>query len=279
MNNEISIIDFFLDWGLDTNLFYILFLAVIVYSVGSYRLIRNSNSNVLIIKFFRGLLAYIFLITALIGPFGRYEETFWVHMIQHLLMIMVVPPLFLSGLFFSANIWFFPRIIRIGMADFIRPKSYFRRFLSKLTSPKFTLIFYIACLWTWHLPVFFNYALEINTIHYFEHFLFLLSGFLFWWPLIGVNLGSKKISLPLRIAYLLLAVTPTSVVAAFITLSDGVIYGENIQRLFGIEAIEDQKIGGLIMWLPGNTIFLGTLTVLFFKWSSEQTKNSRKYVP
>ena len=146
MNNDIPIIDFFLDWGLDTNLFYILIIALFVYTVGSYRLIRNSKSKVLIIKFFRGLLAYLFLITAFIGPFGRYDETFWVHMIQHLLMIMVVPPLFLSGLFFSANIWFFPRIIRIGMADFVRPKSYFRKFLSKLTSPKFTLIFYIACL-------------------------------------------------------------------------------------------------------------------------------------
>ena len=63
--------------------------------------------------------------------------------------------------------------------------------------------------------------------------------------------------------YLLLAVTPTAVVATFITLADGVIYGENIPRLFGIEAIEDQKIGGLIMWLPVNAIFLGTLAVPF----------------
>ena len=66
-----------------------------------------------------------------------------------------------------------------------------------------------------------------------------MSGILFWWPLIGLSLGSKRISLPARIVYLLLAVTPTAVVAAFITLSDGVIYGENIQRLFGIEAIDN----------------------------------------
>lgn len=224
-------------------------------------------------------MAYLFLIVALTGPLSRFEDTFWIHMIQHLLLIMIVPPLLLSGLFFSANIWFFPRIIRIGLSDYIRPKSYFRKFLSKITSPKFTLIFYVTSLWTWHLPIFFNYALNINLIHYFEHICFFMSGILFWWPLIGLSLGSKRISLPARIVYLLLAVTPTAVVAAFITLSDGVIYGENIQRLFGIEAIEDQKIGGLIMWLPGNTIFLGTLTVLFFKWSANQTKDSRKYIP
>jgi len=279
LNNEISSIEFFLKWSTNSTLFFLLIAAFTIYTIGSYKLINNNKSKGLIIKFLRGFFAYIFLITALLGPFGNFEETFWVHMIQHLLLIMIVPPLFLSGLFFSANLWFFPRIIRIGLADFIRPKSYFRNFLSKITSPKFTLIFYVISLWTWHLPIFFNYALDFSLVHYFEHISFLISGFLFWWPLIGLNLGSKRISLPLRIVYLLLAVTPTAVVAAFITLSDGVLYGENIPRLFGIEAIEDQKIGGLIMWIPGNTIFLGTLTVLFFKWSDNQTKNSRKYKP
>ena len=271
--------DFFLEWSINSKLFYVLMTALFVYTIGSYKLWRNNKSNVFLIKFIRGFFAYLFLITALVGPFGKFDETFWVHMIQHLLLIMVVPPLFLSGLFFSANIWFFPRIIRIGLADFIRPKSLFRGLLSKITSPKFSLIFYVISLWVWHLPIFFNYALNFTMVHYFEHISFLISGVLFWWPLIGLNIGSKRISLPIRIVYLLLAVTPTAVVAAFITLSDGVIYGENIPRLFGIEAIEDQKIGGLIMWIPGNTIFLGTLTVLFFKWSGNQTKNSRKYIP
>lgn len=271
--------DFFLEWSINSKLFYVLMTALFVYTIGSYKLWRNNKSNIFLIKFIRGFLAYLFLITALVGPFGKFDETFWVHMIQHLLLIMVVPPLFLSGLFFSANIWFFPRIIRIGLADFIRPKSLFRGLLSKITSPKFSLIFYVISLWVWHLPIFFNYALNFTMVHYFEHISFLISGVLFWWPLIGLNIGSKRISLPIRIVYLLLAVTPTAVVAAFITLSDGVIYGENIPRLFGLEAIEDQKIGGLIMWIPGNTIFLGTLTVLFFKWSAKQTKNSRKYKP
>ena len=279
MNNDISAIEFFLKWSTNSTLFFLLIAAFTIYTIGSYKLINNSKSKGLIIKFLRGFFAYIFLLLALVGPFAEFEETFWVHMIQHLIMIMIVPPLLLSGLFFSANIWFFPRIIRIGIADFIRPKSIIRKFLGKITSPKFTLIFYVVSLWTWHLPIFFNYALDFNLVHYFEHISFLISGFLFWWPLIGLNLGSKRINLPLRIVYLLLAVTPTAVVAAFITLSDGVIYGENIPRLFGIEAIEDQKIGGLIMWIPGNTIFLGTLTVLFFKWSGNQTKNSRKYIP
>ena len=211
------------------------------------------------------------------GPLSAFEDTFWIHMIQHLILIMLVPPLILSGLFFSANLWFFPRIIRVGIADFIRPQKPFRKILNLITSPRFGLIFYIISLWTWHLPIFFNYALNYSLVHNFEHLSFLLSGVLFWWPVIGLSIGAKKISIPMRIVYLLLAVTPTAVVAAFITLADSVIYGEDIPRLLNISAIEDQKIGGLIMWIPGNTIFIATLTVLFFKWSYNQSKESRKY--
>ena len=76
--------------------------------------------------------------------------------------------------------------------------------------------------------------------------------------------------------YLLLAVTPTAVVATFITLADGVIYGENIPRLFGIEAIEDQKIGGLIAWLPGNAIFFGHISRTIFQMVTQTNYQLKK---
>ena len=278
MNNDIRFLDFIKSWEYGSTFFYILFIAILIYIIGSIKLFLLSNNNKKqIFKFFRGLIGYIFLFIALVGPISIYESTFWVHMIQHMVLIMIVPPLILSGLFFSANLWFFPRIIRIGLADYLRPNSFFRKIINKITSPKFSLIFYVISLWTWHLPIFFNYALDFNFIHNFEHFIFFISGILFWWPILGVSIGAKKISIPIRIVYLLLAVTPTAVVAAFITLADSVLYGENIPRLFNIEAIEDQKIGGLIMWIPGNTIFIAALTTLFFKWSYAQNKNERKF--
>jgi putative membrane protein len=279
LNNDIRFLDFIKSWEYGSTFFYILFFAILIYLIGSIKLLLASKNNnkKQISKFFRGLFGYIFLFSALVGPISSYESTFWVHMIQHLTLIMIVPPLILSGLFFSANLWFFPRIIRIGIADYLRPTSYFRKIINKITSPKFGLIFYIISLWTWHLPIFFNYALDFDAIHNFEHFIFLVSGILFWWPVLGISIGAKKITIPIRIVYLLLAVTPTAVVAAFITLADSVIYGENIPRLFNIEAIEDQKIGGLIMWLPGNAIFIAALTVLFFKWSYSQSNNERKF--
>ena len=276
MNNDIRFLDFIKSWEYGSAFFYILIFAILIYLIGSIKLFLVSN-NKQIFKFFRGLIGYIFLFSAFVGPISSYEDTFWVHMIQHMLLIMIVPPLILSGLFFSANLWFFPRIIRIGLADYLRPTSYFRKIINKITSPKFSLIFYVISLWTWHLPIFFNYALDFNAIHNFEHFIFFISGILFWWPVLGMSIGAKKITIPIRIVYLLLAVTPTAVVAAFITLADSVLYGENIPRLFNIEAIEDQKIGGLIMWIPGNIIFIATLTTLFFKWSYVQNQNERKF--
>ena len=277
MNNNIGFIDFITSWNYSSLFFYFLIITFLVYLIGSLKLLAISKNNKQLLKFYRGLLGYILLIFSLVGPISAFEDTFWIHMIQHLILIMLVPPLILSGLFFSANLWVFPRIIRVGIADYIRPQKPFRKFLNLITSPRFGLIFYIISLWTWHLPIFFNYALNYSLVHNLEHLSFLLSGVLFWWPVIGLSIGAKKISIPMRIVYLLLAVTPTAVVAAFITLADSVIYGEDIPRLLNIAAIEDQKIGGLIMWIPGNTIFIGTLTVLFFKWSYKQSKESRKY--
>ena len=277
MNNNIGFIEFISSWNYSSLFFYFLIITFLVYLIGSLKLLAISKNNKQLLKFYRGLLGYILLIFSLVGPISAFEDTFWIHMIQHLILIMLVPPLILSGLFFSANLWFFPRIIRVGIADFIRPQKPFRKILNLITSPRFGLIFYIISLWTWHLPIFFNYALNYSLVHNLEHLSFLLSGVLFWWPVIGLSIGAKKISIPMRIVYLLLAVTPTAVVAAFITLADSVIYGEDIPRLLNIAAIEDQKIGGLIMWIPGNTIFIATLTVLFFKWSYNQSKESRKY--
>jgi len=275
LTNEILIKDVLLEWNINSTLFYLISLATSIYIIGSFRLIKKSNSSILFNSFIRGLIGYLVLFLALIGPFGTFEETFWIHMVQHLLIIMIVPPLLLSGLFFSANLWFLPRVIRLGLADFVRPTSYFRKLLSKVTSPKFGMVFYIFCIWTWHLPIFFNYALDLDFVHVLEHISFMVSGILFWWPIMGLNIGAKKLSLPIRIVYLLIAVTPTVVVAALITLADGILYGENSPRLFGIDALLDQRIGGLIMWIPGNTVFLITLTILFFKWSYNQ--NERKY--
>ena len=277
MNKEIGFSEFITSWDYSSYFFYFLIIIFLIYIIGSVRLLSISKNKIQKIKFYRGFLGYILLLISLVGPISAFEDTFWIHMIQHLILIMLVPPLILSGLLFSANLWFFPRIIRIGFADFLRPKKIFRKILNIITSPKFGLIFYIISLWTWHLPIFFNYALEYPVVHNFEHLSFFISGILFWWPVIGLSIGAKKISIPMRIVYLLLAVTPTAVVAAFITLSDSVIYGDDIPRLLNISAIEDQKIGGLIMWIPGNTIFIATLTVLFFKWSYKQSKESRKY--
>ena len=125
MNNNIGFIDFITSWNYSSLFFYFLIITFLVYLIGSLKLLAISKNNKQLLKFYRGLLGYILLIFSLVGPISAFEDTFWIHMIQHLILIMLVPPLILSGLFFSANLWFFTRIIRVGIADFIRPQKPF----------------------------------------------------------------------------------------------------------------------------------------------------------
>ena len=266
-------------WNVSNLFFYPIIFSFCLYLIGAVKLISISLiiRKSLMKRFFLGIIGYLFLFLAIVGPIGNNETTFWIHMVQHLIIIMICAPCLLSGFLIPFILSSLPKTIKLGLVDILNPKNTFRYIINFITTPILGLIFYIICIWTWHIPVFFNLALKSNVIHNFEHLTMFLAGILFWWPILGITFGSKKISIPLRIVYLLLAVTPTAVVAAFITLSDSLLYGEDVRRLFNISAMDDQQVGGLIMWVPGNFIFLTTLTVLFFKWSYPQMKKNRKY--
>jgi len=279
LNEDITFIEFILMWKVSNLFFYPIIFSFFLYLVGAIKLISISSiiRKSLMKRISFGIIGYLFLFLVIVGPIGNNETTFWIHMTQHLIIIMICAPCLLAGFIIPFILSSLPETIKLGFVDILNPNNTFRYIINFLTTPKLGLIFYIICIWTWHIPIFFNLALTSNIIHNFEHLTMFLAGILFWWPILGITFGSKKISIPLRIVYLLLAVTPTAVVAAFITLSDSLLYGEDIRRLFNISAMDDQQLGGLIMWIPGNFIFLTTLTVLFFKWSYPQTKKSRKY--
>ena len=102
--------------------------------------------------------------------------------------------------------------------------------------------------------------------------MFVFMALLLWWPIIGPAPVRSNLSNPQKIVYLLLAVTPSAALAAFITLSGDSLYAYESTPLHWnmLSHVEDQTWGGLIMWLPGNFLFLGVLTTLFFRWAKEE---------
>ena len=129
-------------------------------------------------------------------------------------------------------------------------------------------------MWSWHFPDAYNASLNNEFIHFSMHITMIISGLFFWWPITGAPPVRTSMTYPQKLLYLLIIITPTAALAAIITLSNTIIYTGYINSPdhFGISPFEDQRIGGLLMWIPGNLIYLISITIIFFKWFFSEEK-------
>lgn len=207
-----------------------------------------------IAAFFSGL-GLIFL--ALNGPIHDLAESqlFSVHMVQHL-MLIVAPSLLLAG----TKGWMFRPLLQIpGVAAIGR----------RLTRPVVACALFTVVLMAWHLPILYEWALRNHDIHILEHLMFMVAALLLWWPVLSPLPDWPRLAPPTQLLYLFVAGTPMTIVAAFITLSDDVLYrfyGEAPLQ-WGLSPLADQRLGGVLMWVPGTLIFLVALTIVYFQWA------------
>jgi cytochrome c oxidase assembly factor CtaG len=217
------------------------------------------------------------LFVALAGPFdGFATEVFWLHMIQHLLIALIAVPLLLLASPMPVYLWAMPETVRLGAAELLSSKGPVRTVLARLTYPWVAAPLYIFTLYIWHFPPAFTAALDNPYIHYAQHFSFFVTAALFWWPLIGPAPVRSKLSYPQRMVYLLMVVTPSAFLGAVVTLTGHVIYDGYLDSPghWGMTPLEDQQMAGVLLWVPGNVVYLATLTALFFKWAAKEEKKA-----
>lgn len=270
------------EWALASPLTVILALFLGAYLFGLYRLnSRAGASDATPISAWRvilTLLGFAALTFSLIGPAEALaDDLFFVHMIQHLSLTLVAAPLLLAASPIAAYLWSLPANMRHTVAGSLSRHGMIGRVIQKLTFPKIAITVYILTLYVWHLPVMYGAAIDNEALHYVEHLMFFGAAVLFWWPIAGPAPIRSPLSYPQRLLYLMLAFTPTAALGAGLTLIGTVLYEhyETTPMHWGLEAGEDQNIGGLIMWVPGSFILVGAATVLFFKWYESESRNSR----
>lgn len=275
-----SFSEFATAWDFSTPPAVLLLLLAGAYIAGSLRLALRSNADDNFwSKFAAGIFGFVLLAIALAGPLDYYSsEMFTMHMSQHIVIAMFAAPLLLIARSMPAYIWSLPRPLRIGAGAALTGEGLIVRVLKVLTRPKFALPLFIGTLYAWHIPAAYNGSLENIWLHLFMHFTMFTTAVLFWWPIVGPPPIRTQLNYPQRIIYLLLAVTPTALMAAIITLSKSVIYDFYLDSPghLGWNPVEDQSTGGLIMWIPGNLVYLATMTVLFFRWFADEEKKSRR---
>ncbi len=201
------------------------------------------------------------LLASLNGPVHDLSDSylFWVHMGQHLLLTMVFPPLFLAG----APGWLIDRLTA-------RPPV--RRIARLLAHPVFAGVFFSAILLVWHTTDAYDLMMRNHDVHIVTHLMFMVAAVLLWWPVLSPSAALPRLSPGLGMLYLFLAQLPMQLLGAIITFADTPLYTWYLAapRTWGLSPLDDQKLGGLLMWIPGNLWIWGAMSLLFFQWARKE---------
>jgi putative membrane protein len=200
-------------------------------------------------------LAGMFSLWIAIGsPLAAFDEaSLTVHMVQHILLMLVVPPLILLGAPSLPFLHGLPQgFVRRTLGPFLRwaPVQSLGNFL---THPVVCWILAAAALIGWHAPSAFELALRSEAWHEVEHACFLSTSILFWWPVVQpfpAEARWPRWSMPL---YLFLGTLPGGALGAFLAFCDRVLYPSyhEAPALFGITPLQDQIFAGALMWVFG----------------------------
>lgn len=243
-------------WRFDPSIVLGLVALIGAYAYGARYLHRQglwdreiSNRHV---AFFAVGVVLLFLTLA--SPIDYIGENylFSVHMIQHILLAMVAPPLILLGI---------PRWMMQWTLDFLRIGG----LVKFVTNPVLAFIAFNTALIAWHVPALYEAALRDPIVHIVEHLFFLGTGFLSWYPVIDPARQHACFHPLAQVVYLFLFVIPSGVLGAVFAFAPQPLYAyyTEVPRLWGSTVMGDQATAGGIMWVPGWAIYFVALSIVF----------------
>ncbi len=219
----------------------------------------RGDSNILLwraVSFYAGWAFFYIAVGSPIDQLGE-DYLFFVHMIQHMLLIYIVPPLLIVGLP--------PQLV-----DQIPSQSFLAKALRVFFNPIFAGLTFSVVYTLWHIPLLYELALRDKPMHILEHATMFGLGFCMWWPVIG---SSHKV-LPksgfgVRILYTFLLMVGQLPVFAFLCFSGNALYDTYVwapRIIEGLDPLNDQILGGIIMKVSNMAVSLGTIAYCFYSW-------------
>jgi putative membrane protein len=189
---------------------------------------------------------------------------FSAHMVQHLLLSFVIAPLMVMG---TPGSMLRPALSVPG----VRPVARW------VTKPSRCFAIFTIVFAGWHLPPLYNYALAHHPVHIGQHLMFLVASVLIWWPVLSPLPELPRLSYPLQMLYLFLLSIPMAIVSVYLAYSDVILYPmyASAPRIWGITPMNDQLMGGLIMWIPGGLFLYAIISIVFFRWQQRDGVESR----
>jgi putative membrane protein len=195
-------------------------------------------------------------------------------MTQHELLMVVAAPLIILGRPWIALLWAMPERLRHRTLQWwqtLHLDSAWRR----ATGPIVVLILHAVVLWVWHIPTLFQAALRNEAVHAFQHFGFFVTAAMFWFALIHGRYG--RVGYGLAVFFVFATAMHTSILGALLTFASRLwypIYGPRGAAL-KVDAIDDQRLAGLIMWIPAGVLLTIIALALFAAWLGESERRVR----
>jgi putative membrane protein len=212
--------------------------------------------------FFAGLFVVWFALETPIDTVSdRYLDS--VHMLQHVLLAFVAPPLMLLGL----SRQMVARIVRIPG---VRP----------LMEPVPAQVISAVIMIGWHVPALYDATLRNEALHVLEHVMFVASGLFLYWPILDATSSHARwqMSPGARLVYMLLATLPQDGVALALLFSRQPFYEfyTSVPRLIaGFTPVIDQTIAGAVLMIFGKVTLAVAALVVFFRWFSAEQREDR----
>ena len=258
-------------WSIDPEIAAGLVALVIVYLRGWLILHRTSPERFPIWRMLAFTGGVVALWLAIASPLDAFSGLLLsAHMVQHLLLMSVAPPLILLGAPLLPLLRGLPRkFARDGVGPFLVWPA-LRRVGNAITHPVSCWIIMAITLCAWHVPAAFDLTLRSPPWHKVEHICFLGASLLFWWPVVRPFPSRPKWPLWSVPVYLLAADLLNTALSAILTFSDRVLYRSYmaVPRLFGTTSLADQNCAGVIMWVPGSLVFLIPAAAIAMKYLS-----------
>lgn len=257
-----------LAWTLDPTLLIglALILGAYFYTLGPLRRRWGVSEPVDRAKVAWFVSGWVVLFIALVSPLDTLGDEFLFsgHMIQHMLIAIVAPPLLLLGI----PAWMLAPLFRNETVG---------RVARWAALPVVAFGIFQADIWLWHAPPLYDLTLESDAVHIVEHLTFFLFGLLYWLPVLSPTPAIPRMSKGFAILYLFVGCQPMVALGALITFAAQPLYQPYVEapRVWGLSPLADQQLGGLIMWLPSNIPYLIALSVIFFQWVAERDQAER----
>lgn len=281
-----------MSWNWRLEIILVLALAGTLYSRGWWQLRKRTHhrhqtrrvgqpwpltARWRLVSYLAGL---IIMAVALMSPIDVMGgQLFFMHMIQHLLLIMIAPPLLLIANPLAVVLWGLPngarRRIGGGISTALHRESRFRRALRAVTAPGIVWLMWVIVIVGWHDPNLYNWALRSDFVHDLEHLSFFLVSMAYWWHVTGAGPRiHKQFGLLGRIVFVLAAIPPNMLTGVVLAFAESPIYSYylDVPRIWNISVMTDQRISGVVMWIPGSMMYIIAALVLISQLLSREER-------